>query len=280
MPLLNPVFLDIESLLAQAEYHAVPISVATDVVETTSKKRAGDASLEFRMLGANVAAGTDIAIQSTYQLKPQLRAMVSKTIETLIAEKAAKQVRDASISLKRDDFVEVFGDLRVTTISLVGKLLYILRRVLSSEGIDLTELFEFDTNNEELLKWIRRVYLGNELVPIPLLLEAKDTKLQQQVYVNLNPNHFVDSASATRVEGKFRILGTVSFVVASGSEGYLSSEQWLMPDWELFLRRTLLAGFDKELESLVDVLGVDIPAENALTYIQGPAVIIDAIAIY
>jgi hypothetical protein len=132
----------------------------------------------------------------------------------------------------------------------------------------------------ELAQQLKQVYLQNELLPIPILLELSGSTLPQRVYVNVRPDHFIDAASSNRAEGERRVLGTVAHLVPGGDGGYLSAEDWLLHDWENMMRRMAMLKLEDVVKQLVDQLDLGLPAEDVHSYITGPAVVIDAIALY
>lgn len=122
--------------------------------------------------------------------------------------------------------------------------------------------------------------MGNELVPIPILLELQGTGLQAKAFVNLRPSFFIERASVDRIEGDRRVLGTVRNLISGDADGYLSSEEWLLDGWEFLVKRLLMTDISDQVETLTKELGLTIPTDDVHAWIKGPAVVIDAIAIY
>lgn len=172
------------------------------------------------------------------------------------------------------------GQTRIAAASLDGKIFFILRRLMTDAEGDLEAMLTLDADDPAVVQQLKQVYLGNELLPIPILLELSDSTLPQRVYVNVRPDHFVDAASSNRVEGEMRVLGTVAHLVPAGAEGYLSAEEWLLHDWEHMMRRLAMTKLDEVVKHLFDQLDLGLPAEDVHSYITGPAVVIDAIALY
>jgi len=228
----------------------------------------------------NATIGSDIAVQTSYQLEPQLKAIVSKLIDGLLKNEEVLTIINDTTVLTRDALVEVDGTLRMTAASLAGKLFYTIKEALKNSGGSLDEIFDLSIDDPSVVESIRRVYLQNELPPIPILLEVANTGLTQKVYVSVKPNHFIERASAARIEGNYRVFGTISRLVPPGGDGYESTEQWLLFDWEYLLCRKLMTTMDDTLDNLIDSLEIDLPAKDVLTYISGPAIVIEAIAIY
>ncbi|WP_149205096.1 DUF6414 family protein [Actinotalea subterranea] len=280
MALRSPIFLDYETLLAHAEYHDVDVPRQAEVVEKVSRQRslAGKAGLSG--LGASGGVGSDVEYQSTYRLTPNLKATVSRVIDALIHEGGVKVGPDSETRLGRDDLVELTGRTRITTASLAGKLLHIVRRVLADAELDVTQLDDLRADAPQMLAELKAVYLRNELPPIPILLEMTGTALPQRVYVSVRPDHFVDAAGANRLEGELRALGTVSHLVEGGDDGFLSAETWLLDGFEYLVKRKLMASIGDQVKSLATVLDLDLPADDVHAYITGPAIIVDAIALY
>lgn len=281
MALRSPIYLDIETLLSQAEYHELSVPRQAEIVETTTRKRSGGGKVNVPGIGgADASAASDVEYQSTYSLEPREKATVSKVIDKLISDAAVKVDPDEGTALGRDDLIEVEGMTRITAASLAGKLFFIFRRLMDMADGDLKSIFNFDVEDLPVIEQFKQVYLRNELLPIPILLELTGSRLPQKVYVNVAPDHFIDAASANRVEGELRVLGTVSRLVAEGDEGYVSAEQWLLHDWEHLMRRKLMTQVNEIVKDMVKQLELDLPAEDVHAYIAGPAIVIDAIALY
>jgi hypothetical protein len=279
MALRSPIYLDAETLLAQAEYHELDVPRRAEIVEKTVRERGAQAKASITGIGASGSAGRTVEYQATYDLTPTLKSTVSKLIDSLISQGAVKPVEPAG-SLSKDDLVELEGATRITAASLAGKAFYILRRFMQDTTQDLSKLAELSTSDPELVRQIKAVYVDNALPPIPMLLEMTQTGLPQRVYVNLRPDHFVEAASADRVEGELRVLGTVSRLVPGGDDGFTSAEDWLLAGYEYLFRRTLMTKIDDMVDDLVGKLGLELPADDVHAYIAGPAIVIDAIAVY
>lgn len=159
-------------------------------------------------------------------------------------------------------------------------MLYIFRCLIETSEQDLDTIFDFDSDSFEVAEQLKAVYLRNELLPIPVLVEVTNTALPQRVYVNLRPDNFVDAAWSNRVEGEMRVLGSVSRLVDGGKEGYLSAEEWLLDDWEYLISRKLMTEIGDVLQDPTTQLELDLPADDVHAYIKGPAILLDAIAVY
>ncbi|MFD4914727.1 hypothetical protein ACFWNR_16040 [Streptomyces virginiae] len=151
---------------------------------------------------------------------------------------------------------------------------------MDNVAVDLDSLRDLDVNSLPFAEQFQQVYLRNELLPIPILLELTGSNLPQKVYINVPPDHFLGEASANRIEGELRVLGSISRLIPGGSDGYLSAEQWLLHDWEHMMRRFLMTQVDDQVRELVSHFNLDLPAEDVQAHIAGPAIIVDAIGIY
>ena len=280
MALRLPTYVDTETLLALAEYHDVEVPRQADIVEKTKTQRSAGGKAGIPGVGADGRASSDVEYQSTYQLTPNLKATVSKVIDALIRDGAVTVSPGHDATLAKDDVVELDGAARITSASVAGKLLYIMKRVLTEDGTDLNKLVKLTADHPAVAAQLKDVYLGNELLPIPVLLEMSNTTLAQRVYVNVRPGHFVDAASADRLEGEFRVLGAVTQLVPDGTDGYLSSEDWLLHGWEYLFRRMMMATVSDQLAQAFTALDLKMPDDDVQNYIAGPAIIVDAIAIY
>ena len=281
MALRSPLYLDTETLLSQAEYHDLDVPRQAEIVEKTTRKRSAGGKVNVPGIGgADKSAGSDVEYQSTYSLEPREKATVSKVIDQLIADHAVKVDPDEHTSLSKDDLIEIEGLTRITAASLAGKLFFIFRRLMDMAEGDPESIFDLDIEDLLVAEQLKQVYLRNELLPIPILLELTGSRLPQKVYVSVAPDHFIDAASANRVEGELRVLGSVSRLVSGGDDGYLSAEQWLLHNWEYLMRRKLMMEVDDIVKILVKQLELDLPAEDVHAHIAGPAIVVDAIALY
>ncbi|MFD3658617.1 hypothetical protein, partial [Streptomyces sp. NPDC058620] len=59
---------------------------------------------------------------------------------------------------------------------------------------DLDSLRNLDVNDLPFAEQFPQVYLRNELLPIPILLELTGSNLPQKVYINVPPDHFLTSS--------------------------------------------------------------------------------------
>ncbi|XVX18717.1 DUF6414 family protein [Actinomycetota bacterium] len=280
MALRNPIYLDLEQLIAQAEYHDVAVPRAEEIVETSRSQRRAGAKLGLSGAGVDAGGEREVETQSTFRLEPRQRSTVSKVIDRLHREQVistASSLTDSAI--QKDDLVELDGILRMTPTTLAGKLFYLMKKAIASS--DIASIEDLSIDDPEVEDVIRTVYLENELLPIPILMQAVDTGMEVRVYVNINPSHFTTSDVADRLEGEHRVLGTVRSVIDGGDEGYYNAEEWLMPGWEYMIRRLMLASLDdREIHSLFTQMGLKIPEGATGTHVAGPAVLIDAIALY
>lgn len=271
--LRSPIYLDLETLTAQAEYHNIVTPPQKEIVEKGVRREARG------LLGGDLEARVEY--QSTFTLEPRMKAVVSEIIDQLMAKEIAVRVgTEGAATLERDDLIEIGGKTRMTAVCLAGKMFYLLRQIVQQAKGDLNDIFSLDMETIPALEQFKGIYHQNELPPIPILLQVEGATLPQKVYVNLRPDHFVDRASVDRVEGDLRVLGTVRLEIPGGNDGYLSSEEWLLHDWEYLFRRKLMAELDDTLENLMAELDLDLPHQDVHSFITGPALIIDAIALY
>ncbi|MDN5797044.1 MAG: hypothetical protein L0H79_14980 [Intrasporangium sp.] len=279
MALRSPIYLDAETLFAQAQYHDIEVPQQADIVERTLRKRTGGGRVAFAGVGVDASRGTDVEFQSSYTLEPRQKASVSKTIDALIAAGAVQTQVSADTVLTKDAMVEVEGITQMTSASLVGKLFFMMRRLLADGDGNLDEVLALPADAPQVLEQMKRIYLQNELLPLPILLKMNGTGLEVDAYVNVRPAHFIDSASINRIEGDVRVLATVTRLVSGGKDGYFSTEEWLLHDWEYLLRRLAMTRMD-ELEGIFDGLNLGLPTADVHQFISGPAVVLDAIAVY
>ncbi|WP_329170755.1 hypothetical protein OG939_35675 [Streptomyces sp. NBC_01685] len=281
MALRSPIYLDTETLLSQAEYYGLKIPQQAEIVEKSVRRQAGGGKAGVGAFGLEASKGTDVEFQSTYSLQPKQKATFSKLIDALINDADAVKVDpDGETPLVRDDLVQIEGTTRITAASLAGKMFFILRRLMDTVDANLESLRNLDLEDLPFAEQLQQVYLQNELLPIPILLELTGSNLPQKVYVNVPPDHFLGEASANRIEGELRVLGSISRLIPGGGDGYLSAEQWLLHDWEHMMRRFMMLDVDDHVRQLVSHFDLDLPAEDVHSHIAGPAIIVDAIGLY
>lgn len=278
MALRRPLYLDAQTLLGLADYHELGIAPPTDVVERSVKKRSANAKAGWGPVSGGGELGKDVEVQTSYSIAPSDKATVSKVIDRLIANGHTVEASPQA-TLKKDDLVEVEGQLRLTDASLAGKMFYVMRKYLESTDQDVRDL-DLSDIGPDLMGILQKTYFGNELVPIPILVDVEGSKLGPRVFVNLRPNFFVDAATSAQIEGDRRVLGTVRSFVGEDDDGYLSTEEWLLPDWEYLMKRLLMVEISDAVQELVETLQIDLPAKDVRAWIKGPAVILDAVAVY
>ncbi|MGT2533130.1 DUF6414 family protein [Streptomyces nojiriensis] len=282
MALRSPSFLDLETLLSQAEYHDIDVPRSQEIVETSVRKRVGEGKAGIGVFALNGSAGSDFQYQSTYSLQPREKATVSKVIDELIRQKAVRVNPAGDSALSRDVLVEIEGTARITAVSVLSKVFFVFRRLMLARGInDLNELASLDLQDAGVAEEIQRVYLQNELLPLPVLLEVSGSSLPHKAYVNVRPDFFIDQASADRLEGDLRVLGTVSALIPAGD--YRVTDEWLLNGWEFMMRRIMMAQIQDDLQEVtrqLERLGLNLPGDDVHAYISGPAVVINAIALY
>lgn len=278
MPLRNPIYLDIDSLLDQAEYADVPVPHAAEISEKATQRKGFGGTAKFVGVGGDASFGKDLEVQTSYTLQPREKASVSKVIDGLIfgGHLVDDLARDA---IQIGSLLEVDGVVKLTPTSFVGKIMHVFRELLGAEGTDPTSL-DWDTVEPEVMEQLKAIMTGKDLPPLPLLVEVVGTAAEQRVFVNLPPHFFVDDASLSRLEGPHTILGSVHHQVPDGSEGYLSTEHWLFTNWDLTTRKILMTQMDSLLDQLPDELTQDVDTQDVRAWIKGPALVLDAIAIY
>lgn len=164
----------------------------------------------------------------------------------------------------------------------MSKVFFVFRRLMLARDInELSELANLDVEDPDVAEAIQRVYLQNELLPLPMLLEVTGSSLPHKVYVNVRPDFFIDEASADRLEGDLRVLGSVYRLIPEGE--FRVTDEWLLHGWEFMMRRIMMAQIQDDLQEVtrqLSRLGLDVPDDDVHAYISGPAIVIDAIALY
>lgn len=281
MGLRNPLYLDAETLASLAEYYEVGVDRMREVVETQRRTRSGGGKLGLGMAEAEGALGRDVETQLSYSIEPSQKAVVSKTIDGLLQTTGALVPFDDAHARQVDDLMELSGDVVMTPTSLAGKMLYLFREYLGQESTDMNALMQGrPLSQAEVLPLIQRAYFNGALPPIPLLMELRSPQFPVRAFVSLPHSGFVDSAEASHIEGERRVLGQIAHLVAGGKEGYLSAEKWLLHGWDYMVRRVLMASLDKTVSDMIDRLGISLEAQDVQEYITGPAIVLNAVAVY
>ncbi|WP_431954843.1 hypothetical protein [Actinacidiphila sp. bgisy167] len=203
-------------------------------------------------------------------------------IDGLIREKAVHVNPVGDSALLKDALIEIEGSTRITAASVMSKVFFVFRRLMLARDInELSELANLDVEDPDVAEAIQRVYLQNELLPLPMLLEVTGSSLPHKVYVNVRPDFFIDEASADRLEGDLRVLGSVYRLIPEGE--FRVTDEWLLHGWEFMMRRIMMAQIQDDLQEVtrqLSRLGLDVPDDDVHAYISGPAIVIDAIALY
>ncbi|MFE2763301.1 hypothetical protein [Streptomyces halstedii] len=203
-------------------------------------------------------------------------------IDGLIREGVVDASPTGDSALRKDALVEIEGTARITAVSVMSKVFFLFRRLVLDRNInDLSQLANLDVDDPDVAQAIQRVYLQNELLPLPVLLEITGNSLPHKVYVNVRPGFFIDEASADRLEGDLRVLGSVYRIVPEND--FRVTDEWLLHGWEFMMRRIMMAQIQDDLQAVTQQLsrlGLDVPDDDVHAYISGPAVVIDAIALY
>ncbi|MFJ1930443.1 hypothetical protein [Streptomyces sp. NPDC088131] len=96
----------------------------------------------------------------------------------------------------------------------------------------------------------------------------------------MRPDFFINDASADRLEGDLRVLGTSRLIP---EDDFRVTDEWLLHGWEFMMRRIMMAQIQDDLREVTQQLsrlGLDLPDDDVQAYISGPAIVIDAIALY
>lgn len=215
----------------------------------------------------------------------------------------------------RNQLVELTGTMKLSSVSSVGKIMNVMLQLVGHRDVDLDEVFlkpssetaersmldgadaeSLDANESSVLtdsenipaqaqEIFKAVYLRNEIPEIPTLfkLELDEEDAPWSVFINCEPGYFVgDGAAATdSIEGEVTVVGVVrEFVGDDPSDGFISTEPWTLHGWERTMRAMLRTRMDDLVESLIPQFDSEWQAGDESFYIKGPAVVIDAVAIF
>lgn len=290
MALRSPVYLDLNTLLALAQYHRIDVPVAMDVVMRSSRSRELGASAAPSGVGLKAGGSKNVEYQSSYSLTPQQKAVASQAIDGL--QKA--RVLAADDELSKDSLVEMSGEAVMTACSVAAKAFFIIRDGLKREA-NLDTIAALKSMPPEVWQSAKSVYIDNRPVPLPLLLELKNPqtparprphrrKIQPpipftgRVLISLKPDFFVDVAAIDRVKDSKTILGQVPLLVPD--DDYQQTDEWLLSGWEWMTRRILMTQTGDVIKTLVEKLDIPVNDESVCEYISGPAIVVDAVAVY
>ncbi|MDX3078591.1 hypothetical protein [Streptomyces sp. MI02-7b] len=177
MTLRSPSFLDLETLLSQAEYHDIKVPVAQDIVETTVSKRSGGGKAGLGALALSGSAGSDFQFQSTYSLAPREKATVSKVIDGLIREKAVHVNPVGDSALLKDALIEIEGNTRITAASVMSKVFFVFRRLMLARDInELSELANLDVEDPDVAEAIQRSTCTTNCCLCPCFLRSPEAR--------------------------------------------------------------------------------------------------------
>ncbi|MFJ1511850.1 hypothetical protein [Cellulosimicrobium funkei] len=276
MPLRIPKFLDTETFFALADYADIEVPLEQEITERTVKNRKGGGKLGFGNSEVGGERGSEIEVQTSYTLAPNQKAAVSKVLDKLVVTNEVFTASDDAVPVKDRPYV-LEGTAQLTTASIVGKIFYVLLQAIASAETSLEDL-QAAKMPASVQEGLKSVYLGNELVPIPTLFEVKGTGLEQRVLLSVPPGHFVDAAAPDHIEGEIGLLGTVETLVDDGE--FINAEKWLLHGWEWIVRRNLMVKMDDTVAGLAKALNIDLPVDDVQALIPGPAIVLNAVAIY
>lgn len=223
--------------------------------------------------------------------------------------------RDQRWAASRNQLVELTGTMKLSPVSSIGKIMNVMLQLVGHRDVDLDEVFlkpssetagrpsldvadaeSLDADESAVLtdsenipaqahEIFKAVYLRNEIPEIPTLfkLELDEEDAPWSVFINCEPGHFVgDGAAATdSIEGEVTVVGVVrEFVGDDPSDGFISTEPWTLYGWERTMRAMLRPRMDDLVESLIPQFDPEWQAGDESFYIKGPAVVIDAVAIF
>lgn len=317
MPLRNPYYLNRGDFYDHADYHDIEIPHRVEVLARTTTNRSGGAKFGLQSLGIPIGVegqlGDSVELQSAYVLEVGEKSSFSKVLDAMEDEGQAALTRlplpgigDQRWTISLDQLVELKGTMKLSPVSSVGKMMNVVLQLVGHEDIDLADLLsgptpdEADheavggdesmaTGSEDIPEQgqaiLKAVYLRNEIPAIPTLfnLEIEDQDAPWSVFVNCDAGHFVGpgAAATDSIEGEVTVVGVVrEFVDDDPSEGFISTEPWTLHGWERTMRGMLRPRMDELTESLIPQFDSTWQAGNTSYYIKGPAVVIDAIAIF
>lgn len=276
MPLRTPKFLDTDTLFALAEYAGLEVPLQQEITERTTQNRQGGGRFGLGSTHAGAELGREVEVQRSYTLAPREKAAVSRVIDQIIEGGHAEAPREG-LPLQKDLPLVLEGTARLTTASVAGKLLYVALQAIRASEVSLDQLTS-GSMPDSVGERLKDVYLGNEMVPIPMLFELDGSGVDPRVLVSLRPGHFVDSVEPDHVEGEVGLLGTVETLVADGD--FTSAEKWLLHGWEWLMKRKLMTSMDDAVAVLAESLDIELRDDDVQAFIAGPAVVVDAVAVY
>lgn len=318
MPLRNPQYLNRTDFYDHADYHDIEIPHRVEVVARTSTTRSGGAKLGLQAVGLPVGLegqlGDSVELQSAYVLEVGEKSTFSKVLDSMEAEEQAALTvlprpgdGDERWVASRDQLIELAGTMKLSPVSSVGKMMNVVLQLVQREDVDIDELFskrsrdktddesldedepEADADAEDVptqaKEILKAVYLRNQIPEIPTLfkLELDGDDAPWSVYVNCEPRHFIGAGAAATdsVEGEVTVVGVVrEFVGDDPTDGFISTEKWTLHGWERTMRTMLRTHMDDLTESLIPQFDPTWELGEASYYIEGPAVIVDAVAIF
>ncbi|WP_277245950.1 hypothetical protein [Micrococcus terreus] len=281
MGLKTPLYLDADTLSALAEYNCIEVSTIQEVVETHRKIREAGLKAAASSLGAHFSRTRGVETQRSYSVTPGQKAAVRRTIDRLHEEDALLTFAPGEREPEKDDALELEGNLVLTPTSMVGKVFYYLHAYLGQDDSAMDALARSAVlPDESVMALLKDAYFSADLPPVPLLMELQNPRFESRVFVSLRHSGFVDVAEASHIAGSHRVLGQVSDLVDGDEDGYLSAERWLLHGWDPLMVRLMMAQMTGTVQTLVAQLGLDLPASDVQEYIQGPAVVLDAVAVY
>ena len=306
MTLRSPRYLNTSDFYAQAEYCGIPrIPDQVEYSERSSSTGGAEGRVGISSIGGSATTAKAVEVQYAYTLKSSDKVTFSKTLDRMEKEERGfitlpqgDGTQDDHWVTWRDAFVKVEGNLSLSPVSTVGKIMDAFRQLLAEDDTDLDTLLRISraehmdeepferSPDAHIFDIIKSVYFRSSLPDIPLLyrMTPDHQGIYDAIYISCDPGHFVGEgvAASDALEGDATVLGTVRNLIPDNPhDGFLSTERWTLNGWDQTPRRYLRTHMDEILEEFLPALDPSWQSgKDESFFLKGPTLVIDATAIY
>lgn len=274
MPLMNPIYLDLELVQTVAHFQNIEFAVQTQVEEVGHTGANAEAGLAV----PGVKAGGSYQAGSEFRQSYTVLANPLKVANDVIVGSANETKDPFTHEVAKGDLVRFDAPLKLSDASEVGNIMARFMPAMAAGGGQITE--------EMKTEIMSSMFGGGKLATHRQLfvLESGDQEGQdreegdaeQQMLISIDPSYFFRNNTLEDLEGEVTVFGHVERVIAAGRTESL--ERWLLPDMDRAARRALKGkGLTQMLQQIQPITPVDV---DKAVKVVGPAIEIRPIAVY
>lgn len=267
----RPLYLDLEALVDLADWADIGLPDAAEIEQIRRRRHGGKVGIS-KVLNAGYEGGKEdeTRVRFTEEFRP-VRAL-NIVLDALAEEGALTDLdaeREAAIS--RDSVVLIEGDLQMSPLTEIGQLL----SALMPSATEALGRGEEPTMDQTALA---RALLAGETPEGPLVFDLKPFDEHPRRYLVIGHSTAVVDSADDLVD-ELRVLATVKRLVRAGASRSL--DRYVLPNVSRAFRRAMSGNALEDLLSgSTDVIGREIEDPQQALQLDGPAAILEPIAIF